>query len=83
MIENSKNGTEMDARRRTASHFIFLCEKFLAPAYLLEETKNRRTALKMLSAGSEMSKTGFNYKIKIPHCFSSPKSSQRQLCAIR
>ena len=57
MIENSKNGAEMDARRRTASHFIFLCEKFLAPAYLLEETKNRRTALKMLSAGLKISKT--------------------------
>ena len=57
MIEDSKNGTEMDAHRRTASHFIFLCEKFLAPLIWWEKQKNRRTALKLLSAGLKMSQT--------------------------
>ena len=57
MIENPKNSMEIDAHRRTVSHFIPLCEKFLTPLIWWEKQKNRRTALKLLSTGLKMSQT--------------------------
>ena len=49
---------EMEVHRRTVSDSIFLCEKFFElRLFCGRNKKNRRTALKSLSAGSEMSKT--------------------------
>lgn len=49
---------EMEVHRRTVSDFIFLCEKFFEPRLFCgRNKKNRRTALKSLSAGSEIFKT--------------------------
>ena len=49
---------EMEVHRRTVSDSIFLCEKFFEPRLFCgRNKKNRRTALKSLSAGSEIFKT--------------------------
>ena len=49
---------ERDLLRRTVSDSIVLCEEFFElRLFCGRNKKNRRTALKSLSAGSEMSKT--------------------------